>query len=177
MKKIIISCGILILFLVIGGATYNYYTHTPIYSLKQAGKAIFANDQMSIEKYIDLDGIASHIIDEKLSTDPEIVDNPFALGMVALMKPQLVAISKQEILNGFQGIRERVKKENGKFRYVKNIKILQNDGKNATVEIILYGKNNIDINIKIGMHKTNGYWQVIRWFNVEEMEKLAEKNL
>lgn len=35
MKKII-SGGILILLLVIGGATYNYYTHTPIYSLKQA---------------------------------------------------------------------------------------------------------------------------------------------
>ena len=87
MKKII-SCGILILLLVIGGATYNYYTHTPIYSLQQAGKAIFANDQMSIEKYIDLDSIASHMNDEKLSTNPEILDNPFALGMAALMKPQ-----------------------------------------------------------------------------------------
>lgn len=176
MKKII-SCGILILLLVIGGATYNYYTHTPIYSLKQAGKAIFVNDQMLLEKYIDLDGIANHIIDKKLSTDPEILDNPFALGMATLMKPQLVAINKQGILNGFQGIRERAKKENGKLRYVKDIKILQNDGKNATVEIILYGKNNMDINIKIGMHKMNGYWQITQWFNAEEMEKLAEKNL
>lgn len=176
MKKII-SCGILILLLVIGGATYNYYTHTPIYSLKQAGKAIFANDQMSIEKYIDLDSIASHIIDEKLSTNPEILDNPFALGMADLMKPQLVILSKQGILNSFQEVRDRSKKENGKIRYVKDIKILQNDGKNAMVEIILYGKNNIDINIKIGMHKMNGYWQVTQWFNANEMEKLAEKNL
>lgn len=177
MKKIIISCGILMLFLVIGCIAYNCYTRTPIYSLKQTGKAVLGNDQMLLEKYIDLDGIANHIIDEKLSTDPEILDNPFALGMAALMKPQLVAINKQGILNGFQGIRERAKKENGKLRYVKDIKILSNDGKNATVEIILYGKNNIDINIKIGMHKMNGYWQVTQWFNAEEMEKLAEKNL
>ena len=176
MKKII-SYGIPILLLVIGGAVYNYYTHTPIYSLKQAGKAIFANDQMSIEKYIDLDGIVNHIIDEKLSTDREILENPFALGMVSLMKPQLVILSKQGILNIFQEVRDRSKKENGKIRYVKDIKTLQNDGKNAIVEIILYGKNHIDINIKIGMHKMNGYWQVTQWFNAEEMEKLAEKNL
>ena len=97
--------------------------------------------------------------------------------MAALMKPQLVILSKQGILNSFQEVRDRSKKENGKIRYVKDIKILQNDGKNATVEIILYGKNNIDINIKIGMHKMNGYWRVIQWFNANEMEKFAEQNL
>lgn len=176
MKKIIISCGILILFLVIGGVAYNCYTRTPIYSLKQAGKAILGNDQMSLEKYIDLDSIASHIIDEKLSTDPEILDNPFALGVAALMKPQLVALTKQGMLNGFQGIRERAKKENGKLRYIKDIKILQNDGKIATVEIVVYGKNNTNFNIKIGMHKIGGYWRVTQWFNANEMEKFAEQN-
>ena len=176
MKKIIISCGILILFLVIGGVAYNCYTRTPIYSLKQAGKAILGNDQMSLEKYIDLDSIVSHIIDEKLSTDPEILDNPFTLGVAALMKPQLVALTKQGMLNGFQGIRERAKKENGKLRYIKDIKILQNDGKIATVEIVVYGKNNTNFNIKIGMHKIGGYWRVTQWFNANEMEKFAEQN-
>lgn len=175
MKKIIISCGIII-FLVIGGVAYNCYTRTPIYSLKQAGKAILGNDQMSLEKYIELDSIASHIIDEKLSTDPEILDNPFALGVAALMKPQLVALTKQGMLNGFQGIRERAKKENGKLRYIKDIKILQNDGKIATVEIVVYGKNNTNFNIKIGMHKIGGYWRVTQWFNANEMERFAEQN-
>ena len=176
MKKTIIICGILILFLVIGGTAYNYYTHTPIYSLKQAGKATLENDQMLLEKYIDLDSISSNIIDEKLSTNQEILDNPFALGMATLMKQQLVALNKRGILQAFQEIRERAKKEKSKLRYIKDIKILQNEGKIATVKIVAYGKDNTNFNIKIGMHKLNGYWQITQLLNVEELEKFAKQN-
>lgn len=172
MKKIIIVCGILIAMV---SVAYYYYTHTPIYSLKKAGQAILENDQMFVEKYIDLDSVASNIVDLKLSTDPEISDNKLALGMATLMKPQLIAINKRGILKYLKEIGDRYK-QTGMMPYIKEVKVLQNDGKIATVEIILQGKKNVDGKMQIGMHKTNGYWRITQWFNVDEMERFGEQN-
>lgn len=176
MKKIAVIIAIFVVLAAgIGSIAYNSYKQSPLYSLKQAGIAIKDNNPILIEKYIDMDSIAGRMIDEKLSEDPEMASNPFAIGFANMLKPTLIATFKNAFLSAVQSKKEEADKSGTKVRYLKSVKILNKDNTAATVEIILYGKDNEDLKFVLAMQKKEDYWQAKYLLNSKEIYSKIEK--
>ena len=89
-----------------GGLYYWQLTKSPKYSLLQVQKAFEQHDLVSFEKYVDVEGITSRIIDQALDTSMGQessedglgeLGETMARGFVTLIKPQLSQLAKQQI--------------------------------------------------------------------------------
>lgn len=178
MKKfLILAASFIILAAAVGGAAYNYYKKGPLYSLKLAGEAIQENNPILIDKYIDMDGLLGKMIDEKLSEDPEFAGNPFAVGFANMFKPTLISTLKTSFFSSFQKKKAEYAQKGEEREYLKSVKVLNKDNTAATVELILYGKNNKDIKIILAMQKKEDYWQIKYILNSKEVYYLIEENM
>ncbi|MGN0024166.1 MAG: hypothetical protein ACI351_01895 [Candidatus Avelusimicrobium sp.] len=176
MKKILIILSIFIILAAgIGGIVYNSYKKGPLYSLKQAGLAIKDNNPILMEKYIDIDSLAGKMIDEQLSEAPEMASNPFAVGLASMMKPALIATVKTSFLSAVQSKAEEAQKTGSPTKYLKSVKVLNKDNTAATVELILYGKDNDDLKLVLAMQKKGDYWQVKYLLNSKDIYSAMEK--
>ena len=189
MKKILIIFSILILLMAgIGSVVYYKYKQSPLYSLKSAVVAVKTGNKMLLDKYIDFEGIIGTALEEELSKNKELADNPFAHGMLALMKPALTSMLKEAFYAEIQSSINRTKEETlnmpaknspstPSVNSVKSVKTLQKDGNIATVEIIFVGKQQQDIPLVIGMQKMENYWQIKQIVNFEEFTKAVDFDL
>ncbi len=118
MKKV----GLFVLLLAVAGyAWYRYYTTTPKYSLLQAYAAVSAHDPASFDKYVDVESVAAHLLDEvgKQRSLLSLV-NPgswVVKGLSAALKPALAAGAKKQVDAFVQtgSIAEARKAGGGKF--------------------------------------------------------------
>jgi hypothetical protein len=97
---------VLTLFLIVvalAGGGYWYWTTTPGYAVLQIKDALKEHDVAKFNKYVDLDSVASNVIDVFVQTPMGIFDafgpvgRIVGVGLVGFVKPQLVDAIKLEI--------------------------------------------------------------------------------
>lgn len=182
MKKIISVIVIVLLLGGLGGFAYYQYKQSPKYSLKSAFLAIKSNNKMLMEKYVDFDNIIGEALNESFSKDKELAENPFAMGMLALMKPAIVEVAKETIFSQIkasseqsnqsaQNNQEKNSSTESPIKSVKSVKTIQKDGDIATIQIIFIGLRGQEIPLTLGMQKKGDYWQIKQIMNFEEFSK------
>lgn len=104
-KKILIGLGIIA---IVGYVGFNYWKTTPEYSLLQIQSAIETKDVYLFKKYVDVENILEHGIDDileaaikeskdSLEEDSLFDTSLFAKGMVELIKPAAISYLRKEI--------------------------------------------------------------------------------
>lgn len=188
MKKIISVIVIVLLLGGLGGFAYYQYKQSPKYSLKSAFLAIKSNNKMLMEKYVDFDSIIGEALNESFSKDKELAENPFAMGMLALMKPAIVNVAKETLFAQMKAASEKSNQSSqnnqGKnadtgnpIKSVKSVKTIQKDGDIATAEIIFIGLKGQEIPLTLGMQKIGDYWQIKQIMNFEDFSKAVNFDL
>lgn len=201
-KKIVLAAVAAVIVIALLG--YWYWTKTPQYSLKQMQESVAKHDLAAFNKYVDVDSVTSRAIDQLLElklNDPKDVQDDttknFAAGLIKLLKPQLVAVAKDEIKTFVEKgttetqtpnnpkIKELLNTGSGKAEF-KGVAYTNKDGKIATVGLdMFYPKLNSTTLLEVKMREMDGYWQIAEISNLasfvkklEELEtaKLAEIN-
>lgn len=94
-----------IIIVLLGLAYYFlYFIKTPGYAVNQIREAITQKDAIKFQQYVDLDSVLDKAFDDlivaesKINND-SIATNPFALGVLNMLKPTVVKLAKQEALD------------------------------------------------------------------------------
>lgn len=204
-KKIVLAAVAAVIVIALLG--YWYWTKTPQYSLKQMQESVAKHDLAAFNKYVDIDSVTSRAIDQLLElklNDPKDVQDDttknFAAGLIKILKPQLVAVAKEEMKTFVEKgttelpdnqspnnpkMKELLNTGSGKAEF-KGVAYTNKDGKIATVGIdMFYPKLNSTTLLEVRMREMDGYWQIAEISNLasfvkklEELEtaKLAEIN-
>lgn len=204
-KKIVLAAVVAVIVIALLG--YWYWTKTPQYSLKQMQESVAQHDLAAFNKYVDIDSVTSRAIDQLLElklNDPKDVQDDttknFAAGLIKILKPQLVAVAKEEmktfVEKGTTEIPDNQSANNPKMKELlntgsgkaefKGVAYTNKDGKIATVGLdMFYPKLNSTTLLEVKMREMDGYWQIAEISNLasfvkklEELEtaKLAEIN-
>lgn len=86
------------------GIGYWYWTTTPEYSLREARAAIKSHDLVKFQKYVDVESVASGMVDSFMAGPVHdmsglgFVGRMLTIGLVGLVKPSLIDSVKEEIL-------------------------------------------------------------------------------
>jgi len=170
MKKLaVILVSIVVLAAIIGGGVYVHYKNSPLYSLKQAATAFQNGDKELSKKYVDFEKIIDNVLQEAFAKDEEykdLKDNPFAVGLIELIKAPLAASIQAAIQNELSSAQ---KGENTKSIEVKSAKVLSQNKKDSTVEIILSDSEKKDVKLVLGLVKVDDYWKVVKIENLDEL--------
>lgn len=210
-KRIYIIAAIAIIIVACLG--YWYWTRTPQYSLKIIQESVSKHDLQTFEKHVDIDSVSSRLIDQvldaKINDKSEVQDETvknFAMGFIQMLKPQLVAMAKEQIRSFVEkgkvessaqqaqnnntpkfSVEDLYKGNSGNEKVeFKGIDYVNKDGKIAIVGLkLFYPKLNSELILEVKMRDLDGYWQVAEINNIasflnklEEIEskKLAEVN-
>lgn len=100
MKRLLI----LVVLLALAAGGYFYYrslTHGPGYALSQAALATQTHDMATFEKYVDINSVTGHLVDQVTAQSSLIgLLNPSGLvfkGALRLLKPQLTKVAHNEV--------------------------------------------------------------------------------
>jgi hypothetical protein len=106
-KKLVLSLSAFVI-LVAVAIGYWQWTKSPTYSLKQLASAIKDHDRDDVEKYLDIESVASGVMDQFFAQMPKdpTANNQWAAagqmiasGFLEMMKPKLAAMAKDKFLN------------------------------------------------------------------------------
>ncbi len=87
------------------GLVYWYWTTTPGYALTQIVFAVKNKDPDTFEKYVDIENIAYHAVDDVLhgpARESGIFgnfDSMIGIGIISLFKPEIAEIARSQVLN------------------------------------------------------------------------------
>lgn len=93
----------LLILLILGGGGYWYWTTTPVYSILQAREAVKNHDVQSFNKYVDVESIASNLVDVILAKPVGALDlfgsagRMLGFGLVSIVKPRALEVVKEQI--------------------------------------------------------------------------------
>jgi hypothetical protein len=203
MKKFVTVAIVLVMAILIGAILYWQYTQTPKYSLLQAKKAVEQHDLASFEKYVDVEGITSSLIDQilELSTEGkeqqgewEQLGEAIGKGLIMLLKPQLTKTLKQQIAKYVEtgkfeeekksreseepeiSLSDLWNKSGGEKNVFKGIAYVKKEGKIAYVGLEFFQeKYDTSLILNLKMRDKDGYWQVAEISNFSEfMRKLDD---
>lgn len=172
MKKWIIIVSTIVLVCIISGwLGYHYWITSPLYSIQQVGIALKEGNNTKLEKYMNLDGLLDKTFSQMLMNEMRQSgeeDNLFAIGMVMMMKSQLVNLAKHSILSEVREIAKTNVDGKSKKQFVKSVKVVEKEKDLASVEVIFNGANGNKIRFLLAMRKKGDYWQVEEILNPEE---------
>ena len=89
----------------LGAAFYFlYWVRTPAYALNQTRIALKEHNTAKFEQYVDLDSVLGNAFEDIIKAESKInndnlFSNPFALGILHMLKPSVVDLMKQEALD------------------------------------------------------------------------------
>lgn len=202
-----IGLGLIILILCAIAYYFLYFIKTPAYSIKIIQESIQKHDVATFEKHVDLDTLYNKGFDDfiaaqaKLSQD-DILNNPFAMGFIQMMKPGVVAQLKAETIADVKGentdnntanteqkqmAKNIEEKANVKGLDIRDISVISKENGSADVAITIHHyklDKNFDIKVKMNQ-LDDGTWKLKEITNLTsfiiEVEnatkaKLAELN-
>ena len=181
-KKVFAAPIILVL---LGLAYYFFYfIKTPSYAVNQIRLAVEQRDTVKFQQYVDLDSVLDKAFEDLLTAESKIyndgvLDNPFALSVLHMLKPTVVKLMKEEALEHIapsdkkseknvadpvsDAMRRNLERRShlDKLTY-KSLQLHQEAKDKATVNVIM---NNDEINkefaVNLNMVKNDaGQWQV-----------------
>ena len=202
-KKIVI--GVLVVVLCALAYYFMVWTKTPIYSLNLVREAVKKHDVVQFRKHVDMDSLYGKAIEDTIIAIDKIegtnvMSNPFASGIVQILKEPAVNVLKAETLEYIAGDRENnpvseadqfaeelKEKADTENIEVKDVSVIKEQGNRAEVAIKVYNSR-LDKNfiIKVKMSKlVDGYWRIKEFSNLVDflveveaarVEKLAQLN-
>ena len=193
-RKVLYVVGILVLILVAIGGWYNfYYIKTPEYSMNLLQEAVKKHDVDKFKKYVDLDSLVAHTVDDYMAVKQKNgkKENAFGIGLVAVLKPQITAMMKDEIVSMVDTGSWEV--DESSETADKEIVILDVNWKGVNVKKVSYLKNEGDIShlglelespalpdayiMDFEMKKNeDGSWKITRITNFDEyIQKILEQ--
>ena len=104
-SKKTLTLVILVVAALLGAAFYFlYWIRTPAYALNQTRLAIKEHNTAKFEQYVDLDSVLDNAFEDIIKAESKInndnlFSNPFALGILHMLKPSVVDLMKQEALD------------------------------------------------------------------------------
>lgn len=87
------------------GLVYWYWTTTPGYALTQIVSSVVNKDPDTFEKYVDIENITYHAIDDLLhgpARESGIFgnfDSMIGIGIISLFKPEIAEIARSQVIN------------------------------------------------------------------------------
>ncbi len=168
---------------------YKYWTTTPEYSLTQIQTAFEDHDLALFHKHVDVDALVGRGVDALLEDSLE--DTPqggfggkLAAGMMAMIKPTIIAFAKNKIELAVEGARPTTTEQESKHEkslaavdgfFVDgaiNKKYLKTEGKIAYLGLERFDeKLQSPVNLEIKLRKMGGYWQAVELSNLAQMIK------
>jgi hypothetical protein len=197
---------LLVVIVIAAAAGWWYWTTTPQYSVLKIHDAVKSHDLASFQKYVDVDSVASHMVDDLLTKPvqnalgPGIVGQLLGFGIGMLVKPMLVASMKQEITDYVTGEASASTSWNSNDRYqpvgahifrgipgqlgftgkvYKGIDYVRTEGKVSLVGLKLYNeKYNADLVLELKLRNADGYWRLTELSNLQSfMSKITDLQL
>lgn len=185
-KYVKLGAALVLAIVAIAGWWFLYYTKTPTYSLGLVKTAINQHDIETFKKHVDLDTFMDSAIDDFINSDDKVAemkDNPFASGLIQMLKPTLIDYSKKQIYalvekGTDEGVKNQPQNE-GASGIANNMPSLSNksfigigetkkNGKTATVELKVNDEEiGGEFTFVVAMRELNdGTWQVTKINNL-----------
>lgn len=197
-KLIKIGGVILLVIVALSSWWFLYYTKTPTYSLGIVKTAIEQHDTETFKKHVELDTFIDSAIDDFIASDDkvkEMQNNPLAAGLIQMLKPTLIDISKKRIYTivekGNDNVDTSQTSSDGMNSVASSLPAMNNksfvgigkttkNGKTSTVEInVKDDEINDNFTFIISMREMNdGTWQVTKINNLSDyLKKVNEAHL
>ena len=194
-KYVKLGAALVLAIVAIAGWWFLYYTKTPTYSLGLVKTAINQHDIETFKKHVDLDTFMDSAIDDFINSDDKVAemkDNPFASGLLQMLKPTLIDYSKKKIYalvekGTDEGVQNQPKNE-GANDIANNMPSVSNksfigvgetkkNGKTATVELKVNDEEiGGEFTFVIAMRELNdGTWQVTKINNLTDYLKAVNE--
>ena len=177
-----IGLGVVIAILCALAYYFLYWTKTPVYSAKIIRESIAKHDAVTFEKHVDMDTLYSKGYDDAIIAIDRIEKNgistnPFAMGILQMIKPAIVNELKAKTLEEIKGVdngqsskknqatkmaedlQEKADVKNADF---KDITVVSKGNGEAIVALTLHNKKfNKDFELKVKMAELqDGTWKL-----------------
>lgn len=176
---------IFIIIAALAGAAFYflYFIRTPAYALNQARLSVQQHDTEKFQRYVDLQSVMDNAFEDVIKAESKITNNdlfanPFALGILHMLKPSVVELMKQEALTKIaakpkqedkavdpvpDAMRRNIERHIplDKFAF-KDLKLTKHAAAEATAALVLHNANlNKDFIVNLQMlNNENGDWQI-----------------
>ena len=183
-----IGLGVVVAILCALAYYFLYWTKTPVYSANIIRESIAKHDVVTFEKHVDMDTLYGKGYDDAIIAIDRIEGNgistnPFAMGILQMMKPAIVNELKAKTLeeikgvdNGqsskknqatkmAEGLQEKADVKNADF---KDITVVSKENGEAIVAVTLHNKKfNKDFELKVKMAELqDGTWKLKEIINL-----------
>ena len=177
-----IGLGVVVAILCALAYYFLYWTKTPVYSANIIRESIAKHDVVTFEKHVDMDTLYGKGYDDAIIAIDRIEGNgistnPFAMGILQMMKPAIVNELKAKTLEEIKGVdnwqsskknqatkmaeglQEKADVENADF---KDITVVSKENGEAIVAVTLHNKKfNKDFELKVKMAELhNSTWKL-----------------
>ena len=154
-----------ILLAVLAGVAFYflYFIKTPTYALNETRLAVKEHDTTKFTRYVDVNSVMDNAFDDIIKAESKInndnvFSNPFALGILHMLKPSVVDLMAQEALDKIAAKPDNTPKQpvdpvpdamkRNLERHipiqnltVKDLKLSKHDGETATATLVLRDKD------------------------------------
>jgi hypothetical protein len=192
-KKTGIAIILILLALAAGAAFYFlYFVRTPVYALNEARVALKEHDAAKFQRYVDLDSVMGNAFEDIIKAESkinntDIFSNPFALGILHMLKPSVVELMKQEAVDKIAAKKEEEQRpadpvpdamKRNMQRHIplsklklKDLQLSQQEGGETNADLVLHNTDlDKDFIAKLEMQKhEDGSWQIIKIKNLPEL--------
>lgn len=184
--------GIAILAITISAAYFLYFIRTPIYAANQIREAIKMHDTVKFQRYVDINSVMNSAFEDIIKAESKINDdkifsNPFALGILHMLKPTVVDLLSKEALAKVaaneipqeqneapvpEAIRKNMERHLsfGKFE-LKRLQLASEDDRTAVITLVLYNtelEQEFHADIEMQLNKADD-WQAKRIKNLDDL--------
>ena len=185
-----IGLGVVVAILCALAYYFLYWTKTPVYSANIIRESIAKHDVVTFEKHVDMDTLYGKGYDDAIIAIDRIEGNgistnPFAMGILQMMKPAIVNELKAKTLEEIKGVdngqsskknqatkmaedlQEKADVKNADF---KDITVVSKEKGEAIVALTLHNKKfNKDFELKVKMAELqDGTWKLKEIINLVE---------
>lgn len=174
-----------LIFALLAGAYYFlFFIKSPSYAVKEIQQSIAQKDAVKFQQYVDLDsvldkGFEDMLIAENKINNESVLNNPFAMSVLHMLKPAVVKLMKEEIIEHIapseaktenktldpiaDGMRRNLeRKAHLSDMTFKGLKLDQEASDKATVNVLLHNESLAkDFALNLSLRKSSeGKWQV-----------------
>ena len=173
-KKLAITGGSIVLIILFALAYYFFcWMKSPTYSLMLIRDSIEKHDVMTFQKHVDLSSLLNKAFDDTIKATSiinkeDITSNPFAQGLIQIIKPSIVQALEKEILS-------EISNEKDTSNNSKKPPELNNM---AIARVVIHNKkSDEDFDLRVKMVKlSDGTWQVKEFTNLVDLLITSEQD-
>lgn len=171
---------------------FLYFIRTPAYALNQARMAIQEHNAQKFSQYVDVPSVMDNAFEDIIKAESKInndniYSNPFALGILHMLKPSVVELMTKEVIE-----KVAAKNENKQQQFsdpvpdamkrnlerhipisnltIKDLQLTKHEGDNATASLLLHNSElDKDFIAELLMqHNEQGNWQIKKISNLTD---------